>query len=128
MHLECAQGSGANPARPQDIEEVFRDDQRRGEFAILTDEDGSFVQVAGQGEGPFTVEFFDKASDQHWVAAKRHSKNEALSVFLAFAKGERSWRDSIEWTELDSKSGGCRNQAALLVLALTGLAVIAWYT
>ena len=115
MKLECAQGPGANPATLKDIEQVFADDARRGEFAILTSDDGSFVQVAGEGEGPFALEFHDASSDSHLIAKREFAKPEVVELFSAFAQGDQSWRDAIQWQPL-AESNGCFTKAAIITI------------
>ena len=62
--LECAQSFSSNDASEADVNRAFDDDRIRGEYIILTAPDGSFIQAAGEFEGPYVLEYCDAGAPE----------------------------------------------------------------
>jgi hypothetical protein len=103
----------------QTIPEVFADDSLRGEFAILEADENTFLQIGGEGGGPYKLEFKDAGNQFQCV--RRLTKEEAKEAFLDYLRGDAAWRTKNEWKEAVSPKG-CLGQAGVLLL----LGAIPW--
>ena len=105
MDLETAQSISIKNATKDDIQNAFSDDCGRGEFIILSTDDGSFIQAAGEKDGPYTLEYRDASSEEHFTATEEVMKEEVKSAFLDYLHGRTTWRESRAWNELESSKG-----------------------
>lgn len=88
-------------ATPKLIEELFRNDKRRGDWIVLDDDsvENSFVQTAKDGDG-FSFEWRDGSDAALRCASRLLSRDEAKSAFLAFLGGDTSWTANYDWTDV----------------------------
>ena len=119
MKLECAQSISSSNPNSDDIERAFADDHGRGEFIILIADDDSFIQAAGESDGPYVLEYRDAKIDKHFSAVGEFTKEQVKSAFLSYLGGNTDWHDTNTWEELENK--GCFGKAAMTIL---GLAVV----
>src|SRR6266852_2677741 len=100
MKLETEASSPKVEVTKEDLLAAFGDDVGRGCFIILRADDGSYIQAAGQGWRPYTLEFFATASSRRYERAVGElTKDEVRSAFLDFLERGTSWRDSYRWEE-----------------------------
>jgi hypothetical protein len=94
------------------------------EFAILTLDDSSFMQVAG-GTAGLVLEYRDSQSDDHFSASgEKLSAQDVVAAFESFAAGDMAYREAADWQPLEEKKvSGC-GSAVLLVVALPALAYL----
>jgi hypothetical protein len=102
MELETEGGMYSGIAEESDIIEAFQDDKKRGEFIILSKSEQVYIQAAGEGFGPYTLECRDGDEDNHFQCTREMSKSEVQSVFIEYLKGDRSWMTNLEWKPLDT--------------------------
>ncbi len=114
MDLETAQSLSARRATPEDIERAFADNSGRGEYIILTADDGSFIQAAGEMDDPYALEYHDAPSGKHFRATKDVTKEQVEAAFLEYLRGAATWKEARDWKELESS--GC---FAVLFLVIT---------
>lgn len=122
MELETANTIFTGEATEADIEKTFKDDLCRGKFAILTKEDGSFLQAAGGMQGPFMVEYCD--ADKQYMATRELSKSETKEVFMDYLRNGNEWKASYEWKEIEQKSGCAGKTGILLLLISSGITAV----
>ena len=70
------------------------------DFVVLSKNDMNYIQAAPgdfEGEG-LVLEYQDGSLDKHYSASDTIIPKELiLSVFLAYLKGEESWKDKFIW-------------------------------
>src|SRR5712692_6599161 len=117
MKLETEASGPKVDVTKEDLLAAFGDDVGRGCFIILRADDGSYIQAAGQGWRPYTLEFFPPASSRRYERAVGElTKDEVRSAFLDFLERGTSWRDSYRWEERQDTGGGCLAVAATFLL------------
>lgn len=84
------------------VEALLRDDERRGTWLLLRDEadDGPFVQTVEDGDG-FALEWCGGSASPLKRVARVLSREETLSVFLAFLAGDTNWTLNYDWTDVN---------------------------
>lgn len=116
FQLQSAGSLSAVDAGDADVRRAFDSDSERGEFVILDAPDGSFMQAAGEGKGPFLLEH-RASSGSHIKAVGQLTKAQVEEAFLSFLHGDEAWRTKLEWEPLKKKAG-CLSAAGLLTVLL----------
>jgi hypothetical protein len=129
MKLQTARKSYPD-ATDQDVEAVFADDELRGEYVVLTAEGGSYIQAAGEGEGPYQLEYRDAEVRKQFQAAQPPEKTDVRGAFLDFLRGGSTWRER-EWKEIEVR--GFRDTRMMDEAEKRGclgvlLALVSWLT
>ena len=101
MELQTQGGMYSGIADEPDIIRAFEDDEKRGEFIILSQGEEVYIQAAGEGFGPYTLEYRDGDEDNHFQCTRELSKPEVQSAFIGYLKGDPSWKSNLEWKPLD---------------------------
>lgn len=104
--IECAESLSSSEATEADVHRAFDHDELRGEYIILTAPNGDFIQAAGEGDGPYALEHRTAATDEHICAVANCTREAVRQAFLAFLRGDESWRTSREWKPL-AQGKGC---------------------
>ena len=96
------------------VRELVRNDARRGEFMIMSDDadEERFVQIAcdyddvgGKSDGRFDLEYQEGTGGRLFHCKRRVSADEVESVFLDELAGRIEWRGDFDWeTECDGGS------------------------
>jgi hypothetical protein len=68
-------------------------------FAILESEPGTYVQVALNRDGSFTLEYQEGTLDQHFEATRPVTLDELIRAFAAYAE-RRPWKSLFPWRPL----------------------------
>ncbi len=91
------------------------------EFAILTLDNGSFMQTAG-GTSGMVLEYRVEPSGEHYTAkGETLSAEDVIAAFESFASGDGIFKEVADWQPLEeTTSAGC-GSAVLLLVALPGL-------
>jgi hypothetical protein len=125
--LEGAQRFHAPDATEPDIHKAFDDDEARGEFIILTGLDGSFIQAAGEEEGPYALEISDAKTGEHLRVQGELTKKQAREAFLQFYRGDPALRTAWRWEKVpDPGFLGGPVAIALIVAALVLAPATLW--
>jgi len=125
MRLETENSDFREEATDDDLVRIFDDDDARGDFVILTADDGSFLQAAGKGWSPYTLEFFrEKDAPRYQQATTPLNKDQVRSAFADFLHNGSAWRTSLEWREVANK--GCLGALVIPAVILLG-AVVGYY-
>jgi hypothetical protein len=106
----CTLGSGEKRnITEKDLLAAFLDDEARGEAIYLESEDGASLLAAGEGFGPYTLEYFPSPrSGTHLRACDELKKQEIQDAMVDYLRGGSAWRESYPWREVeDEKSEGC---------------------
>jgi hypothetical protein len=85
---------------------AFLDDEARGEGIYLESDDGATLLAAGEGFGPYTLEYFPSPrSGTHLRARDELKKQEVRDAMVDYLRGGSAWRESYTWREVaDEKS------------------------
>jgi len=119
MKLETENLSAREGVTDEDLQRIFDDDDARGGFVILTADDGSFLQAAGEGWSPYTLEFFpDADAPQYQQATTELDKDQVRAAFKDFLHNDKKWRASFEWR--DAKNTGCLGVLVIWVVTTLG--------
>ncbi len=102
MKLETENSVVPEEVTQEDLFDIFDDDDARGGFVILTSDDGSFLQAAGKGWSPYTLEFFpQKDAPRYQQATTQLNKDQVRAAFVDFLHNQNTWRTSFEWREIE---------------------------
>ena len=89
-----------NVSEAEIIAEFNKFGEENDDFVVLSKNDMNYIQAAPgdfEGEG-LVLEYQDGSLDRHFSASDTNiSKELILSVFLAYLKGEDSWKDKFIW-------------------------------
>lgn len=105
MKIEAAE-MGERVATEELVRELVRNDARRGEFMIMSDDadDSRFVQVAcdydevgGKSDGLFDLEYRDGKNGYLYHCSRRVSADEVERIFLDELAGRGEWRSDFDW-------------------------------
>jgi hypothetical protein len=114
MKIE-AEKMGERVATEELVRELVRNDARRGEFMIMSDDadDSRFVQVAcdydevgGKSDGLFDLEYRDGKNGYLYHCSRRVSADEVERVFLDFLERRTGWRQDFSWERQNMGVGG----------------------
>ena len=95
----------------------------RGEYVILSkDRRNTFLQAAGNGDGPFLLEYREDDASTGGRPITRNLRDGEVAQFTSYLHGTADWKLAHDWTPL-SKQGGCL-QATGSIAALSLAALI----
>ena len=103
MELECGGSRPRTTATAAGIRQAFADDAGRGEFIILFAAEEIFIQAAGEGDGPYALEYREGGRGQHCQCRRDVKKAEVETAFLKYLAGDPSWKDPFPWQPLEDK-------------------------
>ena len=99
-------------------------------FAILETDQMTYVQAAGGGAEPFTLEYQAGSVDAHYRAADDVPIDIVVQVFQAYAVG-RDWQSLVQWQQQDlavaSKPSPRVIASVVSLLVLAGVVAYWWY-
>jgi hypothetical protein len=122
MKLETEHSGIRDDVTEEDLLRVFDDDEARGGFVILTSDDGSFLQAAGEGSSAYTLEFFpEKDVPRYQQATTQLNKDQVRAAFTDFLCHGNTWYENLEWREI--KNTGCLGVLAVSAAVIVGSAV-----
>jgi hypothetical protein len=89
--------------KPVETEEAVRAEfQTSDVYFMLEDEEGATLLAAGEGFGPYTLEWFPAIwTGKHLKSTQELKRAEVLAAMLAFFRGEPGWRGPFDWQEAD---------------------------
>jgi hypothetical protein len=88
---------GFDRVTAEQLREAFKDNARRGERIILSQQLQVYMQAAGEAEGPYTLEYRDGDDQHHLQAGKDFRKEDVLRAFLWYLAGDPRWRTDFHW-------------------------------
>lgn len=112
-HLETAQSISAKDATEDDVSRAFDDESGFGEFVILTSSSGTILQAGGGDDDQYVLEYGDD-NEVQFRADGEFSKKQVRVAFLAFVRGDESWRTTHTWKPLERSRAGCFSAIVLL--------------
>jgi hypothetical protein len=121
MTLETENSALQDGATEEDLSVIFDDDDARGGWVILTSDDGSFLQAAGKGWSPYTLEFFPGKDAPRYQQATQLNKDQVRFALTDFFNNGKTWRASFEWREVSNN--GCLGVLAISALVVLGAVV-----
>ena len=115
MKINAAEYS-SKQATSEEIRELMADDAKRGEFMILEKGDDAFVQVAGDSNGGFALEY--REGERMFRCTRNVSRDEAEEAFLDYLDGRDSWKSRFSWEPMEfSPRSSVRVVAAVVIIA-----------
>lgn len=118
MRLETQNSLFPDGFTEGDLLAVLDDDHARGGFVILTADDGEFLQAAGQGWSPYTIEFFTEKNARSYQQATNVNKDQLRSAFVDFLHGGNTWRSSFDWRQVDENKRSVRSLVVIIGIVL----------
>jgi hypothetical protein len=103
MKLETAQDLRFDNVTEEQLREAFRDDGRRGELIILSAKPEVYIQAAGEGEGPYALEYREGDDQHHYSAGDAFRKEDVLRAFQWYLAGDSRWRTEFSWQKIELK-------------------------
>jgi hypothetical protein len=74
------------------------------DFAILSEDSGTYIQCAEQKEPPweYILEYQDGSLDKHYQAKDASiTLDRVLAAFAKYLRGDGSWRSNFQWEKMD---------------------------
>ena len=106
MNLVTAGSGEKRGITEEDLLAAFADDEARGEYIFLVNEDGSLLQAVGEGFGPYTLEYFpSERSGTHLRACDELKKQEVRDAMLDYLRGGSAWRDPTRRARSKTRRG-----------------------
>jgi hypothetical protein len=102
MRLDCEEQPPVQNVTEVDLRIAFANDAERGEFVILSEADEVYIQAAGEGDGPYTLEYRDGGHDRHYECTYQLDKAMVEWVFLKYLRHDETWRTQLEWRRLET--------------------------
>ena len=103
MELACENSPPSSDVTEAAILKAFSDDDGRGSFIILSEADQVFIQAAGTGDGPYTLEYRDGDAKRHHQCLGEPKRSEVQSAFLKYLRRDESWKRDFQWSALKEK-------------------------
>jgi hypothetical protein len=104
MELETAQSIAFDSLTEAQLREAFHDDLGRGEFIILSEQPQVFIQAAGEGDGPYSLEYRDGDDEHHFYAGDDYRKDDVERAFCWYLAKDPRWRTEFPWQKVEHKS------------------------
>jgi hypothetical protein len=70
-------------------------------FAVLSHDELTYLQTAGTASDGFVLEHQAGSTEEHHTCPDRLSLERVTAAFIAYAKGDTSWRTAFRWNKLD---------------------------
>ena len=101
MILDSANKRFSKDTTVDDIRQALEDVSGRGEFLILSKSPSEFIQIAGEGEGPFLMEY-KEANLVH--KAKSEASLEAVEkAFTSYFNQDGEYKQMFDWEVAEIK-------------------------
>ena len=109
MKLELENESPILNPTEEDIEkEIQKVDGKENGFAILSLDEMTYLQIAGDTSSGFVMEYQNGSLDEHYSTEENVSEKEVIEAFQAFTRGETTWIDQFNWKKEElNKGSGC---------------------
>lgn len=109
-----------NPTPDQILKGIQDLDGKTNSFAILSKNENTYVQVAGDFNEGFVLEYQNGSVDEHFVSSnKKLPGYDVVKIFTAFSQGDVNWFSEYQWDKEEIKSkGGCMSVLVLLFLVV----------
>jgi tRNA-binding EMAP/Myf-like protein len=100
MVLDAEKGQPIQNATESDIARLFDDDKARGGFVILTHSKQYYVQAAGEGNGPYTLECRAGDDEHHFRCTQSLSKQAVQSALLKYLRHDPAFTTDFVWEKV----------------------------
>ena len=103
MELETAERIQSANVTEEELINAFQDDYGRGEYIILKQPNGDFMQAAGEEDDmPYALEYSEGDGAHHFQCVRDVTKKEAEITFLKYLKKDMFWKTDFEWKQLEN--------------------------
>ena len=123
MKLETAESPEFAQVTEEQLREAFRDDAHRGDFVILSQAPQAYMQAAGEGDGPYSLEYRDGDGEHHFCAGDAFRKEDVLRAFQWYLTGDARWRTEFSWQKLERKPWWSRSFFRIVPWVLASIAL-----
>ena len=103
MKLETAERIGSKNVTIEELNKAFTDDHGRGEFIILSQDKETFIQAAGELDGPYLVEYREGDAKLHYQCPQDLTKTQVQSLFCKYLTDDSSWKTDVTWKPIEIK-------------------------
>jgi hypothetical protein len=93
-------------------------------IAILSRDELTYLQTDGTPAEGFVLEYQAGSTEEHYACPCRLPLDEVIQAFLAYARGDPSWRTSLGWEKVRIISWTHRLALCLGALALASILVV----
>jgi hypothetical protein len=100
MVLDAEKGQPIQNATESDIARLLEDDQARGGFVILAHSKQYYLQAAGEGNGPYTLECRSGDDEHHFRCIQSLSKQAVQSAFLKYLRHDPAFTSDFSWEKV----------------------------
>jgi hypothetical protein len=114
--IECDGPFSSSNATEADLHHAFDDDNARGGHIIFAAPDETYIQAAGEGDGPYVMEYRTAGDTANYHADRQLSKEEVRAAFVQFFRGDSTWRTSRQWKR--EENTGCMSVILFCALFL----------
>lgn len=104
MKLSTAESYSDSDASEKLINEIFDGDFDPGEFVILSQSAQIYIQVVGEYDGPFRLEYREGSWENHFYTSV-DSKLQVKEAFLKYFNQDQTWKSEFNWQKLALSSG-----------------------
>ncbi|MBD3362494.1 hypothetical protein GF362_02135 [Candidatus Dojkabacteria bacterium] len=101
MKLTTAGNIQSSNVSEEELREAFANDRERGEFIILSQGPQQYIQAAGEGNDPYTLEYRDGDRERHFQCTSPVTKDKVETVFIQYLKRDESWKTDFSWEKMD---------------------------
>jgi hypothetical protein len=104
MILETSNGTETEATAAR-IRELIGNDQERGDFIILSQEDELYLQTTGRDD-VFITEYRDGSADRHFVSKQPLTAEQLEEVMVRYLNQDPDWKETCEWQPLSNNLDG----------------------
>jgi hypothetical protein len=96
MDLETADSRPIKNVTEEQLRQAFCLDAGFGEFIILSQAKEVYMQAAGEGDGPYRLEYRDGEESRHFCAGDHFKKDGVLRGMVSYLSGDERWRSEFK--------------------------------
>ena len=100
MTLETEASGQISNVTEHQLRQIFEDAEGIGEFVILSQGPETYIQAAGDGDGPYCLEYRDGGADRHFEASGDFTKKDVQKAFLWYLAGDPRWQTGFSWKNM----------------------------
>jgi hypothetical protein len=79
------------------LQTLFENAEFPDQFMILSQASQTYMQAAGEDDGPYCPEYRDGDEDHHFTAGCDLCRRDLKRAFLSYLTGDPRWRPEFRW-------------------------------
>ena len=96
MKIESENSPATEPATEADLLKIFNNDAARGNFIILSRDEVIFIQAAGIGDDPYSLECREPGDKVARSAGRDFTKADIIRAFRSYLAGDDLWKTQFD--------------------------------